>query len=97
MNCTHEDRFNETIDVFLDRSQVKDVLQDSCCKIFKTYSSMGGIKMNFSQIFQSMGPGVTGALGVHAAPPVITLGPGPAMIHHQNILDSLVLAMIQAN
>ena len=97
MNCTHEDRFNETIDVFLDRSQVKHVLQDSCCKIFKTYSSMDGIQMNFSQIFQSMGPGVTGAFGVRAAPPVITLGPGPVMIRHQNILDSLVLAMIQAN
>ena len=44
-----------------------------------------------------MAPGVTGAFGVRAAPPVITLGPGPAMIRHQNILDSLVLAMIQAN
>ena len=58
---------------------------------------MDGIIMNFSQIFQSMGPGVTGAFGVRAAPPVITLGPGPVMIRHQNILDSLVLAMIQAN
>lgn len=34
MNCTHEDRFNDTIDVFLDSSLVKDVLQDSCCKRF---------------------------------------------------------------
>ena len=42
-----------------------------------------------------MVPGVTGARGVCAAPPVITTEPGPVMIRHQNIQDSLVLAMTQ--
>ena len=44
-----------------------------------------------------MGPGVTGAPGVCAAPPVITPGTEPVMIRHQNTQDSLVLAMIQVN
>ena len=44
-----------------------------------------------------MGPGVTGAHGVSAVPPVITPGTESVMIRRQNTLDSLVLAMIQAN
>ena len=44
-----------------------------------------------------MGPGVTGAPGVCAAPPVITPGTELVTIHHQNTQDSLVLAVIQVN
>ena len=44
-----------------------------------------------------MGPGVTGAPGVCAAPPVITPGTELVTIHHQNTQDSLVLAGIQVN
>ena len=44
-----------------------------------------------------MGHGVTGAHGVSAVPPVITPGTESVMIRRQNTLDSLVLAMIQAN
>ena len=46
LNCTHGDRFNETIEMYVDTSYVKTILETSCCK-FLLYKNLNPRTKNF--------------------------------------------------